>query len=813
MRLNEVRARNFSTAFRDEIHIDLRPLSGLCAVVGPNGAGKSTLCGIMGGAVHRKMPDGQRIDDLAQDRDSFIEANYTNGQTFTIRQDMDAISGKGDAVAIGEDDVPLCESGKNNVKRWVADHVPSSDVLYASIFGKQDSRGFIDLKPSPRISVIMQALGHEGLKATLTSVRKEATATSAKLDTCVARLADAKESAGDVAALKNAAMVATQALEAAQKADDHAQFCHAAATSKLTQRHSEEAARATAVAEREGHKKRIAALNSEIAELEERIANNAMVIENADEIRKAAARTEAIDVERNTKLQALAQSKTARAEADAKVRADVANAKRYAEEREKVASEIEALTKRIDAERPTVEAAERSLPTCIATENEAMGRLDHLRADLAKLEQQRLTGKDARITGLRDGLKAVEDHNDAANEIAGRTLRADDAMEGELDGLPDRILSLQLEIGAAQKDANAAIDARQQAEQDASRRTVLDEWSATLLAKTKAKVDAAENLADTHAALANHTALREEHDRAIAATQASIDALEEERASLALMAGRLAPLAQAETRLEELNRQLGEKRKALKVATAERGAVTVPQLTATETTEALATAEANARAEADAARSALEAARLAGARAQDAVTRAEEAKKRIATLTAERATLEEDLADWRLLEQGIDTVMLLELDAAAPKLTDFANDLLFNCLGTRFSVRFETAVAKKDGSGDKDGCWVFVLDSETGKERDAKFFSGGERSLVAEAVDLAIAMLGCEHAGMEEPTIVRDETAGLDEENGPAYIAMLRRAAEVVGSPLVLFITHSKTLEEMADHRIEVGNGTARVAA
>jgi exonuclease SbcC len=105
-----------------------------------------------------------------------------------------------------------------------------------------------------------------------------------------------------------------------------------------------------------------------------------------------------------------------------------------------------------------------------------------------------------------------------------------------------------------------------------------------------------------------------------------------------------------------------------------------------------------------------------------------------------------------------------------------------------------------------------VLDTVAGREGAAETFSGGERVLLGEAVSLALSMLACRRAGLVGVTLVRDETgAALDPANGRAYVAMLRRAAELVGARQVLFVSHSPELAELADARIVVGGGTAVV--
>lgn len=77
-----------------------------------------------------------------------------------------------------------------------------------------------------------------------------------------------------------------------------------------------------------------------------------------------------------------------------------------------------------------------------------------------------------------------------------------------------------------------------------------------------------------------------------------------------------------------------------------------------------------------------------------------------------------------------------------------------------------------------------------------------------EADALALSMLACRRAGVERPTLVRDESgAALDPANSRHYVSMLRRAADLVGADRVLVVSHSPEVQELCDERIEVGHG------
>ena len=189
--------------------------------------------------------------------------------------------------------------------------------------------------------------------------------------------------------------------------------------------------------------------------------------------------------------------------------------------------------------------------------------------------------------------------------------------------------------------------------------------------------------------------------------------------------------------------------------------------------------------------------------------------ERLGDLEAERATAEAELADWNRLaaDLGKDGIQALEIDAAGPELTEIVNDLLRSCHGSRCTVAIETTKLSSDGKRQLEGCEVQVVDTVRGREGAAETFSGGERVIIGEAVSLALSVLACRRAGLERPTLVRDESgAALDADNGRAYLAMLRRAADIVDADKVLFVSHTPELQELADARIVIAGGRIAVS-
>lgn len=178
--------------------------------------------------------------------------------------------------------------------------------------------------------------------------------------------------------------------------------------------------------------------------------------------------------------------------------------------------------------------------------------------------------------------------------------------------------------------------------------------------------------------------------------------------------------------------------------------------------------------------------------------------------SAEAERLAGDIGDWQTLARalGRDGLQALELDAAGPAIAELVNELLTECWGTRFTLRFETQRALKSRDGFEEVFELRVYDAEAQAERQVERLSGGEQVVVSEALALAIAIFNARRHGIAWRTLVRDETAGaLSPNNARAYMAMLRRAADLGQFEQVLFVSHLPELWAMADARITIQKG------
>lgn len=157
-------------------------------------------------------------------------------------------------------------------------------------------------------------------------------------------------------------------------------------------------------------------------------------------------------------------------------------------------------------------------------------------------------------------------------------------------------------------------------------------------------------------------------------------------------------------------------------------------------------------------------------------------------------------------------IQSFEIDSAGPEVSRIANELLFDCFGPRFSIRFVTQEAKADGKGFKDEFDVSVHDQRYDRWVSIDDLSGGEKVIVSEALALSIALYNRQKSGIAWETLFRDEVSGaLDDKHAPQYLKMLRAAKNMGHFKRVYFISHQGRMMDMADSRIIVSGGEVTV--
>jgi exonuclease SbcC len=785
MRLETLKIHNVGT-FRD-FAVDLTALPGpLVAVVGPNGAGKSTLLELgLPGALYRETPTRGSLVDLATARDACVEARVVNGAPWTIRHLVDAVSGKSEAAVFDAAGAAVLPDTKvRSFDAWAAKHLPSPEVLYACMFAPQGAAGFLGAKPAERKAVLLRILGVERYEALAKAASERARAEKATLEQLVARLADEKARGGDVAASEAELDRATAAATKASTELVEARSALEAVTIALQGRGEEERLAREREARREAIRQKIAPAKVSIADLDERVRNNRAVLAQATEIRAAVADAERLRGE----LQA---AKTAASVAESEAKQFASQVRDAARAREKLEARIQRAKEALAA-RAEVDKAVASLADLEAKQRDAVGAVGVAEDVLEDLQGKRAAGADERIAGLRDGLSTIaQGSTDEAGETARTTLATDDQAVKEAVELPTALDQAKRAVAVARQRRQIAEEALDTARAVASRASAIA-TAETDLAEAQAE------LAKVDVKALDAKARERDADRVEAEQKAA--RLRAELEPVAKLALRAEPLAGAEGRLAELEPTLQARRAELDAL--ERELAGLPPLGAPAPLSDRAERErvtACERAEREAI--------TAASRAAEQLERAKTSSARLAELERDRAGVEAELADWMRLaaDLGRDGLQALEIDAAGPELTELTNDLLHTCHGPRWTVRVETQRLSADGKRTLEGCDVVVLDTVGGREAEGSTFSGGERVIIGEALSLALSMLACRRAGLERPTLVRDESgAALDPENARVYVAMLRRAAQLVGADKVLLVSHLPEVQELCDARINL---------
>ncbi len=793
MRLESVRLKGLGT-FREEVAIDFAELGDakIVAVVGANGAGKSTFLELaLPGALYRKTPTRGSLNDLALDRLGVLEARVVNGRAWTIRHHVDVISGKGESLVLDDTGRPAFEDSKvKSFDVWAAANLPSESVFYASTFSPQGAGGFLEMKPAERKAVLLRVLGIEHYEALAERARLHERESKDRLLQCRAALEQERGHVGDVEALDNE----RRALEAT-----------------LTKLESNRLALLGELANAEQCQKlrvELAELSAQLTDVTARIANNAKLLAEKEAIEAA--------VKRYAALGAMI------AETDGIRRVAAAAEDKAMEGRARAESESVKGAVRGEQQRALAEQATRQLEELDALIKQAgsirEARAECLRAD-ARLRRAReaievvraldASGSDERVGKLRRGLELVgcaEDGTPLATvrTLACETLEADDLNQAAVKTAPLRLSALEAKqrhaeeyrLEARQKLSRAE-DAKARSKERGAYRTAIEQATMAAASEEALSKDAEESM---RLFAEQARTCREEHERTLAA----LGELEQEFKALEPAFKKVDVLARAEARLSELEPQRETLLKRIHDVRNDIQGLAVEGVRIEDLNASIA----------DVAREIREAAHLVSslfARREMAIA----ARARMATLEGTQRAEESELGDWSRLAQdlGREGLQNLEIDAAGPELSELVNDLLHTCVSRRWTVTIETTRLSADGKRLLEGCDVRVVDTERGRDADAETLSGGEKVIVSEALALALSMLACRRSGVSQPTIVRDETgAALDANNGRSYIAMLRRAAELVDADRIFFVSHAPELQELADARLLIDAGTVRIA-
>jgi DNA repair protein SbcC/Rad50 len=784
----------------------------LVAVVGANGSGKSTLleCAIPG-ALYRETPTRGSLTSLATARDSYVEVRIVNGKPWTIRHSLDAVSGKSEALVLGEDGAPAYADTKvRSFDAWAARTFPPPEVLFSSVFASQAGAGFLGAKPGERKAILLRVLGVERLERLAELARERARTPKATVATLTARLADERARGGDAVALEAALEEVRR--EAAGADADAEQAGRMFATAREVAAVAGQRLREYEAAER-GYRAAEQARGEAaraLLDLENRAAEARDVLAFRGIIEAAVACLPVLLQERGSLVEAMAEHD--RAILDAERDAREAERDRIGAEQDRAAAERRALAaQEALARADAIEAAARCVTGLRRDVAAAEAEVAAAESALEDLRGRRVSGAEERIGGLRAGLAEIRDSvaagltGDQAGEMATDALATDDDAVRSAAELPEAVMLAAARVQRSRERSAKAGTARREAEALAA---LADRLAADRAALAEAEAEGAALLDRATQAARRRDAAQ---DRASVARGARADtelplaAAQSALATAERTAARAPALERAAARLGEIEPRITQARAEIMrldevlasrpsappeptdVAAFERAA-NVAAATARQVSQAVAVAEA----------------RLAGAR---------ESSERAALLETELSAAELDLADWTRLAADIPGVAAAEIDSAGPELTELANDLLHHGFGPRFTVTIDTQRLSADGKKMLEACEVTVTDTKLGRVAPAVTLSGGEMVIVSEAISLALTTLACRRSGVERPDLIRDESGAalstVPGEDGVvatrAYISMLRRAADQIGANRVLIVSHNPEVWDLCDARIEVG--------
>lgn len=805
LRWDRIRTRGLGP-YREEVDIDLSTLPGvLTAVCGKTGEGKSTLLALLTGALFRqcriKRGSTKSLAEIATARDAFVEVQVVNGADYTVRQSIDAVSGKGEALVLDAEGRALLESGKvRDFSAWAASHFPSPEVVFTGPVSVQGSAGLLEMPKGDRKAVFLRGLGIEYLERLTSEASKRASTATAEADQLRARLTELETSTPKLEQAKAELAAAEASAEEAAKRAEAARLAlqRAKAAAEDAERKAE------ILGQRDAAKRRKAKAEARIADLDVMLANNRRVLEDRERLEAAVVRAAELGQQQN-------ELRQRRDDLDREHRErETARAQAQREHRE-VTQRCEALERRAAAararlqDRPAIEQAARDVKALEATERQLREGIERLEGEAARLSKLQLEGKDQRITGLRTGLATIADgHSDDPDDLASRSLSVDDALANDLEDAPEQLDDAKVGLRAQRAELDEHRSQLRKARDLTAQAPLLEQADTDLAEALTEHEDASGRRDELNAIVAEHAGRLEAIESDQLSCKVELADVDQTLQSVDKDLQRASQLPKAEARVAELEEMLVAPREDLAEAETELAAlpdVTIDDIDLGPLQDAMQARErdeANAR-------------KTVGVKAAR-VQAAEDGAERMAELRAELNAVAEQVADWiRLtLDLGRDGLQALLIDAAIPEVNAVANSLLHTCHGPRWTVEIGTEQLSADGKRMLEGMPVRVIDAVRGLDQDAFDYSGGETSIVGEAVALAITQVNCRQG--DRPTLIRDETGSqLDAESRAAYVRMLRMAAEAIGADRVLYVSHSDDMQDLADSRIVIEGGRVSV--
>lgn len=807
MRWKKIRIKGLGP-FRDEVELDLEALSGdIVAITGENGSGKTTLLELLIAALDRHCSSRGPIVDLSSSRGAFFETDIEFRGAHRIRHIVDGISRSSEALILDSTGRPELKTTKvSKFKKWISANFPDTSVLYNGQFAAQGQKGLLGLKPGPRKSVILEALGCSELEDMATRAAQNGRLSLKDLEALNGRLSDERRRGGGLE-------TAQAALETSIESESRAEYELEQSTIALE---SAQKALDLSISEaRDSERRRdlgndLGELRITRAGISDRLQKNRGILERRSEVDGA--------VERASELQAAASELEREVsgirESIAAKKAEIGagrSAQSTAESRLRSVGNLIDDEVDILASMPDCRAAAESLEGLRADAGELETRLEAAKSGY-DIERALLIGGMAdRIENLRRGLHRIKNGGFRPALRAAATLDLDDKFAKIILDAPATAAAHKSEIDGIEPELVEARAAVADADRKSSRLEAMDSARGRLQAAERESDELNLSIDERKKAVQALEVEVSELGAQVERLQARAAEIAGERRSVDTTASLKAHLDNAETRIGELEPQLSSIDEDIRKIDRELFAIPVPEIEphsrAVERNRSAV--ERLTGSAADAGRR-IEKARVALALAREAVERAAESRERQSELELQAAAVEQSSTDWKRLsiDLGKKGLQAFEIDCAGPELTSIANDLLHNCYGPRFTVSVETTRLDSTGKKELEGCEIRVIDSESGRDAAGETFSGGEQVIIDLPLRLALAAVANDRAQSEcRPTLVFDESAAaVSKKNAPAYMAMLRRAASTIDADKILIVTHAPWIETLADSVVRIKN-------
>lgn len=179
-------------------------------------------------------------------------------------------------------------------------------------------------------------------------------------------------------------------------------------------------------------------------------------------------------------------------------------------------------------------------------------------------------------------------------------------------------------------------------------------------------------------------------------------------------------------------------------------------------------------------------------------------EKELVEIESKGSVIQTQVSEWSYLRNALskDGIRALEIDAVAPSISAYANQILFNTFGPAYSVKLRT----QDDEG-REVLDILAIE-EDGKETMLDDLSGGEKCWSLKALRLAMTLIAKQKSGRQFLSAMADEEDGnLDTENAQNFIRLYRSFMDTGGFESCFFISHRPECVAMADHELLFGNG------